>query len=135
MMAIRVVRLLYIRLLHPHGTLMAACRVNHELGHFVLSHIDVDHVSVWLIENRSIRPNSRLGMECLLFLLDSNSDVEAVTGDLEERRTRIAKVSGIHHATLWYWSQVFRSIVPFAWAAFKRVSGLEAVAEAWRRMR
>jgi hypothetical protein len=60
---------------------------------------------------------------------------EAVRGDLEERRGRIAQVSGDRYAKFWYWSQVFRSIAPFAWAAFKRVSGIAAVAEALRRMR
>jgi hypothetical protein len=62
-------------------------------------------------------------------------DYDTIANDLQERRESIARVSSDRRANLWYYSQILRSVAPLAWAAFKRVSGIAAVAEMWRRMR
>lgn len=68
-------------------------------------------------------------------ILIGDALAETVVGDLAERREKFVIVAGKRRATHWYYSQVLRSIAPFAWAAFKRVSGLMAAADAWRRFR
>jgi hypothetical protein len=73
--------------------------------------------------------------EFLLYLFLSKKDSEAVAGDLEERWRKIKKKFGNGRANFWYWTQVIRSIGPFAWAAMKRVSGLLALLEMWRKLR
>jgi hypothetical protein len=73
--------------------------------------------------------------EFLLYLFISKKDSEAVAGDLEERWRKIKKKFGVRRANFWYWTQVIRSLWPFGLAAVKRVSGLLALIEMWRKMR
>ena len=65
-------------------------------------------------------------LESILRLLLPKGDAEAVVGDLEERRLKIERLRGTTSAAFWFYSQVFRAIAPFVWAAFKRVSGIDA---------
>ena len=71
----------------------------------------------------------------LIHRLLSEKYAEAVAGDLEERWDRTARTCGIRHATCWYYSQIIRSVAPFAWAAVRRISGIEFAFEVWRRFR
>jgi len=45
------------------------------------------------------------------------------------------KKFGVKRANFWYWFQVLLSIIPFGWAFVKRVSGLVALIELWRKVR
>jgi hypothetical protein len=63
-----------------------------------------------------------------LFALFLSSEIcDAVVGDLQERYTQAFTQRGRTHATLWFLKQAATSLMPFAWAALKRVSGVEAI--------
>ena len=86
-------------------------------------------------ETKRLNRNPPVSGEYLLYLFLSKKDSEAVAGDLEERWRKIKKKFGVRRANFWYWTQVVRSLWPFGVAAAKRVSGLLAVIEAWRKLR
>jgi hypothetical protein len=84
-------------------------------------------------EQRIAKSRTLTTAEFLLLLLLPVEYVESVIGDLLERSYQRRASFGVRRATRWYYSQIFRSIAQLAWAAFKRVSGLAAVSDAWRR--
>lgn len=84
---------------------------------------------------KTLRKSHPLNGEFLLYLLLSKNDSKATANDLEERWGKIKKKFGVRRANFWYWTQVIRSLWPFGVAAAKRVSGLVALIEAWRRLR
>jgi hypothetical protein len=72
------------------------------------------------VDQDTIKLNHRFqavwrAFRCLM----SKDACNALVGDLEERFGLESKKS-IPKAHLWYWSQVFRSLVPIAWAALVR---------------
>ncbi len=79
------------------------------------------------------------GAEFLFYLFLDPQNCDALVGDLEERHKLIRKKFGQRRANFWYWTQALRSVGPIVWAAtraaVKRLSGLAALVEAWRRIR
>ena len=73
------------------------------------------------------RPATLFLVASILGLLVSSENCDAVAGDIEQRCARIAKSEGRLRAISWFWKQVITSIAPLAWAALKRISGLEAI--------
>lgn len=90
---------------------------------------------VTIAKNECLKDTRRppLNAAYLLYVFLSKNDPEAVAGDLEERWRKIKKKFGVRRANFWYWTQVVRSLWPFGLAALKRVSGLLALIEMWRR--
>lgn len=84
---------------------------------------------------RTKRQGPPLNAEFLFYLFLSGPNCDALVGDLEERFRLIHKKFGKRHADLWYWFQTFISLRPIIWAAMKKISGLMALLETFRRMR
>jgi hypothetical protein len=75
----------------------------------------------------------------LFYLFLDAKNCDALVGDLEERYKLIFKKFGASRANFWYWTQAIRSVGPIVWkwtkAVMKRLSGLAALLEIWRRIR
>lgn len=76
-----------------------------------------------------------LNAEFLLYLFMGRQSCDALVGDLEERYKVIRKKFGQRRANVWYWTQVFISLRPIILAWVKKMSGVVALIEAYRRMR
>lgn len=61
-------------------------------------------------------------VECRLVTSRSFLLFISALGDLKERSAIIAATRGKLESHLWFWSQLLRSIGPFAWAWVKRVA-------------
>jgi hypothetical protein len=64
----------------------------------------------------------------------SKRNRESFIGDLEERYRAMLQQEGYRAANRWYRRQVTLSFLSFAFAALKRVSGLEKLIERYRRI-
>ena len=77
--------------------------------------------------------------EFLFYLFLDAQKCDALVGDLEERYRLIHKKFGQGRASFWYWAQAIRSVGPIVWAAtravVKRLSGLAALVELYKRIR
>jgi hypothetical protein len=82
-----------------------------------------------------MKPHPPLDAQFLFYLFLTPENCDALVGDLEERYRLIRRKFGRRKANFWYWFQTFISLRPIIWAALKRVSGLVALIEAYRRIR
>jgi hypothetical protein len=80
-----------------------------------------------------IRP--ALNAEFLFYLFLDAKTCDALVGDLEERFKLIYERLGKRRANLWYWTQVISSVSPIVWATMKKLSGLTALLELYRKIR
>lgn len=86
-------------------------------------------------QRRAASVRTPINAEFLLYVFMSPEHCDALVGDLEERHRLIRKKFGQRRANFWYWTQVFVSLRPIIWAWVKKVSGVVAMIEAYRRMR
>jgi hypothetical protein len=75
----------------------------------------------------SVSPRPPLNITKLFALFLTSEMCAAVVGDLQERYAKVFRQRGHTHATLWFLKQTAISLMPFVWAALKRVSGVEAI--------
>jgi len=75
-----------------------------------------------------------ISLGALLHLLLDKKTVNAFIGDLQERYAEKVSSSGRTEANLWYTKESTRSIVPLAWAKLRRIAGLDALVELFRRI-
>jgi hypothetical protein len=77
--------------------------------------------------------------EFLFYLFLDSKNCDAIVGDIEERYKLILIKFGRRRANFWYWTQSIKSVGPIAWrwgsTAVKKLSGLAALVELYRRMR
>jgi len=89
-----------------------------------------------ILHSRATPP---LSAEFVFHLFLNGRSCDAIVGDLEERYAHIHTKFGQRRANFWYWTQAARSVGPIVWAAsrvaFKRLSGLAALVELYRRIR
>jgi hypothetical protein len=83
----------------------------------------------------SIKGRPPLNAQFLFYLFLEAQNCDAMVGDLEERYRLIHKKFGHRRAAFWYWTQVIRSVGPIVWAAIRKLSGLAALVELYRRIR
>jgi hypothetical protein len=90
----------------------------------------------WTLNRRTRQRKPPLNAEFLFHLfMPSPQSADALVGDLEERYRYLRKRFGARRANFWYWWQTLISLRPVMAAALKRVSGVMALIEAYRRMR
>jgi len=74
---------------------------------------------------RTYRKVSHATLTVLFTLFLDQRTAQAVLGDLNERRTAAATKVGSASATRWFWREVVHSFLSLAFAALKRISGVE----------
>jgi hypothetical protein len=76
-----------------------------------------------------------INAEFLFYLFMTPQNCDAIVGDFEERYKIIYGKFGRRRANFWYWLQVVISLRPIIATAMKKLSGLAALIEAYRRIR